>query len=347
MNARRVVLAAALGAFLYCCTQGLSLAAPDDMMDSCMIIRDKETKAATLVMRESGPWRLYAGPQPSKVNRERPVLDGNAPGRYPVRVEPGARSYFVVELDGRAVPLAERLLPMEGGWNFRDLGGMPTGDGRRTAWGKLIRADGLNGLSDADLAYLASVPLTTIADFRNEHEAAKAPDRLPPSVKRHLHLAITPGRLEAGNPRAIFANPAGDGFMEEMNRTLALDPGIQAVYREFFSKVQNEENLPLLFHCSAGKDRTGFAAALILLSLGVDRETVMADYMASERHLTGKYDALMAKYPDHAALFMVKPSYLEAALDAIDEQYGGVEPYMREALGVDIGKMKELFLEER
>ncbi len=346
MNARRRTMRFALSAFLFCVAWIMPVAAaPGSMMDACMIIRDKETKAASLVIQENGPWRLYAGPRPFAVDLERPVLDGDAPGRYPVRVDPGTRSYFVVALNDRAVPLAERLLPMAGGWNFRDLGGIPAGDGRRTAWGKLIRADGLNGLSDADLAYLASVPLTTIADFRNEHEAAKSPDRIPPSVKRHLHLAITPGRLEAGNPKAIFASPAGDEFMEEMNRTLALDPRIQAVYREFFSKVQHEENLPLLFHCSAGKDRTGFAAALILLSLGVDREAVLADYMASERHLAGKYDDLMTRYPDHAALFMVKPSYLEAALDAIDERYGSVERYMREALDVDIEKMKALFLE--
>lgn len=310
-----------------------------------MIIRDKESKAATLVMQGSGPWRLYAGPLPGRADRKGPVLEGERPGRFPVPVDPATRSYFVLEREGGELSLAERLLPLRGGWNVRDLGGLQTADGRRTAWGRLVRADGLSRLDAADLAYLASVPLVTVVDFRNEDEAAKSPDRLPASVTRHLHLAITPGRLEAGNPKAIFAKPAGDDFMEEMNRTLALDPDIQARYREFFRQVQDRERLPLLFHCSAGKDRTGFAAALILLSLGVDRDAVLADYMASERHLAGKYDELMALYPDNVALFTVKPSYLEAALDAVEAEYGSIGRYLTEVLGVDLVTMRELFLE--
>lgn len=335
-------ITAALCVFFGVCAGNPSAPAAEDTSGQCMIIRDKKSKAVSFVMKDEGSWRLYAEPAPG---RGHPVLAGGAAGQFPVEVDNATRSYFVLERDDGSLSLAERLLPLDGGWNFRDLGGMETRDGRRTAWGKLIRADGLSDLSDADLTYLASVPLNTVVDFRNEREAEKSPDRLPSSVTRRLHLAITPGRLDAGNPKAFFARPIGDAFMEDMNRSLALDPDIQAVYREFFRQVQNEERLPLLFHCSAGKDRTGFAAALVLLSLGVDRKTVVADYMASGRYLTGKYDALMAKYPDHAALFIVKPSYLEAGLDAIEKEFGSVERYLTGVLGVDLAVMRTLFLQ--
>lgn len=339
------ITALVLCVFLGVCVGNQPAPAAEDIWEQSMIIRDKESKAARFVMKNSGSWRLYAEPAPGRGDRGRPVLAGGGAGQFSLDVDRATRIYFVLEYDDGSLSLAERLLPMDGGWNVRDLGGLETQDGRRTAWGKLIRADGLNGLSDADLTYLASVPLNTVVDFRNEHEAAKSPDRLPPSVTRSLHLAITLGRLDAGNPKAIFAKPIGDEFMKELNRTLALDPTIQTAYREFFRQVQNEESLPLLFHCSAGKDRTGFAAALILLSLGVDRVTVVADYMASERYLTGKYDKLMEKYPEHAALFMVKPSYLEAGLDAIEKEFGTVERYLTEVLGVDLALMRALFLQ--
>lgn len=309
-----------------------------------MIHRDKDSKNVTITIKKKGAWSLYKGSGPRHIDYARSVLQGEEPGVYPVRADAGARVYFAVEQGGKRTILAERCLPMSGGYNFRDLGGIRTIDGKEVAWGRLFRSDGLSGLTPEDLAYLASIPVITVTDFRNSYEAEKSPDRLPPTVKHHLHYAITPGRLEAGNPDAIFAKPAGDELMEEMNRILVRDKEIQRQYREFFRRVQDREYLPLLFHCSAGKDRTGLAAALILFSLGVDKETVMRDYMASEQYLAGKYDDLMARYPDHAVLFMVKPHFLDAAIRAMEEDYGSVDRYLVEVLEVDLTTMRALFL---
>lgn len=310
-----------------------------------MIIRDRKSKAARLVVQGDGAWRLFAADSPFWQKTRMPVLDGDGPGQFALAVNKLRRSYFVLEQNGSSLTLAERLLPMSGGWNYRDLGGMPTRHGRRTAWGRLIRSDGLDSLTEPDLIYLASVPLATVVDFRSVSEAERAPDRLPASVKSHRHLAIIPGKVGEANQEDIFRQPLDDGFMENLNRFLALDSEIQDKYREFFRLVQNEASLPLLFHCSAGKDRTGFAAALILFALGVDHETVFADYMASELYLTGKYDEIMTARPEQAVLFAVRPSYIRAAISAIEERYASVENYLTAVLDVDLAKMRDLFLE--
>ena len=138
---------------------------------------------------------------------------------------------------------------------------------------------------------------------------------------------------------------AWDQFMRDMNRSLVLDEANIAVYRQFFKLLQNKENLPLMFHCSAGKDRTGLAAAYILLSLGVDIKTVMRNYMDSAVYLAGKYDDYIRKDPDKAPLFSVRPQYLQASLSAMEEKSGSIEKYLTDVLGVDLEKMRSLFLE--
>ncbi len=117
----------------------------------------------------------------------------------------------------------------------------------------------------------------------------------------------------------------------------------QPQYTEFFKILQGGNNAPLLSHCSAGKDRAGFAAALFLSSLGVDRETVIGDYMLSAQYLKGKYDKEIQAHPELEPLLTVKREYIEAALNTIDKEYGGMENYLTNNLGVDLGKMRELY----
>lgn len=122
------------------------------------------------------------------------------------------------------------------------------------------------------------------------------------------------------------------------------DPAIAGTYRAFFAHVQESAALPLLFHCAAGKDRTGFAAAMILFALGVDEETIFADYEASNAYLGDKYAPAIAANPEHGGLFTVKRAYLEESLRAIEQEYGHVETYLESALAVDIQLMRERFL---
>ena len=237
-------------------------------------------------------------------------------------------------------------LPLERGRNYRDLGGIRASDGRRIVPGRLFRADDMHSLSPGDLDVLASIPIATVIDFRSREEVARHPDKLPHTVRDHFLFPIVPGRLEPWNPDELLREKGGQAFMTDIYRSLILDDNSIDVYRDFFLRVQNADHLPLLFHCSAGKDRTGLAAAFILFALGVDAQTIMTDYLASNICLAGKYDREMARRPERAPIFFVYPDYLHAAVAAMEEKSGSVERYVTQVLGVNPDKMKERFLQE-
>ena len=133
--------------------------------------------------------------------------------------------------------------------------------------------------------------------------------------------------------------------MKYMNRLLVSDPPCVRAFRIFFAIVQNNLSAPLIFHCSAGKDRTGMAAALVLYSLGVDEQTIMEDYLSSKIYLSDKYDAFIAKYPRAESIFTVKKMFLQAGINQIKRDHGTVMDYLTKVLKVDIVKMRRLYLE--
>lgn len=312
------------------------------------IRRDPETKSATLTVALSGDWSLYAGKNADEdggnFDVSPPLASGTGPGEVALPDAPPGWSYFALRNGEEIFTLAERQLPMAGGYNFRDLGGFRGADGKRVVWGKFFRTDGLGNLTDADLAYLASVPVVTIVDFRTVEENLHSPDRVPATVKNVLHLPIAPGYLnpDAGKTLEDYESP--DEFMLHMYRDLAEDAGITATYRQFFGRVQNEADIPLIFHCSAGKDRTGLAAAYILTALGVDRETILTDYETSNAYLGDKYAAIVAAKPYLKGLFTVKKAFLRETFTLIEKEHGAVSSYLEAMLDVDIAAMRRRFL---
>lgn len=135
-----------------------------------------------------------------------------------------------------------------------------------------------------------------------------------------------------------------DSLMMEMNILLVTDPDCINRYKKFFELLQNKSNTPLLFHCSAGKDRTGMGAALILSALGVDEQTIMKDYLLSNIYLANKYSKMKAANPNLSSLFEVKPEFLQAGLDKIKNDHGNVENFLTKMLNIDIAKMREMYL---
>ena len=317
-----------------------------DSLGEPVILRDKESKAVRFIAPPGAPWQLFAGTTPQDFDFSKPVLCGEGGGEFELPGYRTKRMYFLFDQAGSRQVISERLLPMSGGFNFRDLGGIRTSEGKQVRWGRLFRADGLSRLHPEDLAYLSSVPITTIVDFRTEHEAKRSPDKLPDSVQKYMSMPVIPGRLSPGPEReALFARGVDDTFMEDVGRAFVEDETIIATYKEFFQLLLEEPSLPLLFHCSAGKDRTGYAAALILFSLGVDKETIMQDYMASAGYLAGKYDDLLIQFPERAVLFTVKPNYLQASFEAMEKKSGSINIYLTEVLGIDQERMREIYLQ--
>jgi protein-tyrosine phosphatase len=229
-----------------------------------------------------------------------------------------------------------RVLPLEGASNLRDLGGWPAADGRRVKQGRVWRSAALHALTDADLDRLGATGLRTVCDLRGTREAARAPSRLPPGAQAHP-LPIEP--FVGASLRDMLERGAatGEGATAVLRQAyLAYATDHLPVYRRLFTLLLEEARRPLLFHCSAGKDRTGLGAALVLTVLGVDRATVMADYMATDRFWRRDHP-LPPGVPRAAAeaILATHPALLDEALDAAIAPFGSVEGLARDGLGLD------------
>jgi len=318
----------------------------DKIIRDAQIIRDKYTKAATLSLEVDGDWILYAGLSTETINRSIPLLSGSGGGIFPLNVSTSLRLYFELVVGEEKMIFTEKHLPMTGGYNFRDLGGIRTKEGRYTKWGKLFRADELSNLTEDDLKYLSSIPITSVIDFRAQSETKRSPDKLPHTVHFTYPIAITPGNLSTEGVQANLLKTNIDSHMKHMNRLLVSDPVCVRAFRIFFAIVQNNLSAPLIFHCSAGKDRAGMAAALVLFSLGVDEETVMGDYLMSKIYLSDKYAAFIAKYPRAESIFTVKRMFLQAGINQIKRDHGSIMNFLTKELKVDIVRMRRLYLEK-
>lgn len=272
---------------------------------------------------------------------------------------PASRHYFRLrDQHGNEVLATERKLGMQGTPNFRDFGGYRTADDRLVKWGYLFRSGQLSMLSDQDLDLLASLELDLICDFRRVEEQQSDPSRLPGERQPIIaSLPIIPGSntrfMEEAEKNAgadfKFERQAMFDFMVEVNRDFA--QGQRDTYARMFREILELEDARFLVHCAAGKDRTGFAAALVLLALGVPREVVMHDYMLTGRFFSPQIEMerLKNKYGmEHIDSEAVMPmlevheDYLSRALQAIEQDYGSVENYLAEALGVGPAELAEL-----
>lgn len=256
----------------------------------------------------------------------------------------------------------KRRLPFAGAKNFRDLGGYRTADGRTVRWNVLYRSDALHKLTDDDQRYLAALMLELVIDFRAGHEKKQEPDRLPvESDIRVVEIPILDASTRVWNvPREEFEKsvPLIDPAQYMVQANMELATRFVPEIKRFFSELLSANGRPVLFHCAAGKDRTGFAAAVLLLILGVPMETVMEDYLLSNQYYLRAYQRELGvmrllKGRQFAAVvqgFMeVKPSYIMAAFDAIYREYGTFEQYVHRTLGLsrdDVESLKSLYLEQ-
>jgi protein-tyrosine phosphatase len=231
-----------------------------------------------------------------------------------------------------------RHVPLNGTTNLRDLGGYPTSDGRKVRWRAIYRSSNLSQLTDDDLAVFGRLRIRTVCDFRGDEERAAAPSRLPTATPpRVVNLGIRPkvgGPLQeilrTGETRGIDLR----SLIIEAYRAYARDHAAQ--YRGLFAELIEGDNHPLLFHCAAGKDRTGFAAAIVLTALGVPRASVFEDYELTNHYWKGPGTLSSKLDPKvRAPLLAADPAYLEAAFAGIDATFGSTEAYFREGLGLD------------
>lgn len=252
--------------------------------------------------------------------------------------------------------------------NARDLGGMPAADGRRIQKGRLFRSGMLADLSKKDAKWLQDVPLRWVIDLRMPFERAREPEpkkRL--SFAEFEHLSVL-----SGSAVGITADEAPKSFLEELPsyesdaaaESMSFYPSILLSevalrsWRRFFEILLATEEGAVLWHCSAGKDRTGLAAFLVELALGVPQDLVMEDYLASNRYTEPLMEEMLRAVGLTSiapktlemihVLFTVSARYLEAAVAAVLARYGTLDAYFDEALELDQDKrerLRELYLE--
>jgi len=237
----------------------------------------------------------------------------------------------------------ERVLPLSGAANFRDLGGYGGNGGRTVRWRRLFRSDHLGGLSEGDRRYLAALGVGRTLDFRGQAERAAAPYELPGTTQHSL--AIEPSVVQRLQRAAAAGQPLTGAlvaeFMQDLYRSFVNDHAHR--FAEFFAHLLQVDARPLVFHCTAGKDRTGLAAALLLLALGVPREVVMQDYLLSNQ-LFRQTPPARPEVPAEAweVLWRVQAGFLQTALDAIDADHGGFECYLARRLSMGPSAIVEL-----
>lgn len=240
-------------------------------------------------------------------------------------------------------PGPPRRVPLDGAANFRDLGGYETADGRRVRFGHLYRSGVLSELTDGDVSILAELGIATVVDLRGHEEVNARPDRLPAGVSA-FHVPVhdvsaspmtIAARLAAGDTVGLGAQTLIEGnraFADRLCRRFA----------EVLRVVMHAPHRPVVMHCTAGKDRAGFASAVVLLTLGVSVDRVIDDYLLTNACLAARHARILEEAGKRVSdleplreMLQVRSEYLQAGLDAMLERSGSFEAYVRDVLGVD------------
>jgi protein-tyrosine phosphatase len=256
-------------------------------------------------------------------------------------------------------------LGLERARNARDVGGHRTAEGRTVATGRVYRAESLGRLTVADVTTIGRLGLVNVVDLRGQGEVdALGEDRLPPSVA-NVHLPIYDpdndiyrlmteliASRDADRQRAVLGDGGAERIMLDVYRWFVADPGPRERFGQLLRQLAQPGQLPLLYHCTAGKDRTGWATAVLLTLLGVDRDDITADYLASNANAV-TLEALGVAHvmadPDLLRpLLEVRAEYLAMAFDEVTRVYGTFDRFVTRGLELDretVAQLRSALLE--
>lgn len=287
------------------------------------------------------------------------------------------RYFIIVFEDGEKLMCGYRIVPIAGMYNVRDLGGYSGYEGKHIAWGKLYRGDNLCNMKETGKPYLKALQLRSIVDFRGPSECEQYPNNInDPNTKEYHYvpdgqIAAFAGSLQ--NNEKLHSHEAQIVVAREMVKTdpdyaskamiaqqieFVQNPASQEAYANMLKLMAKADSAPLFFHCKGGKDRTGYGAMLLLSLLGVDEETILYDYLLTNRAREKKNQRYLQNFRNMAqgdetvaqylfSIFDTRGAYLQAAIDEIKKNYGTIENYVVKQLHIsqeDIESLRKLYL---
>lgn len=262
--------------------------------------------------------------------------------------------------------LTNQLIGVTSGRNFRELGGYETNTGKKIKMHKLLRTGNLADLSPFDKQFLTDYGVKYDVDFRSKEEVDRQPDRVPDGVKYIYDpvfsedLTNSSKSLNDLNKQASSDADFGFDHMHFAYEDMIESESAQNAYRKFFEVLlkNDVDGESVIFHCTAGKDRTGFGAILVLSALGVPFSTIKKDYlltnittkdfvesMVEHARQNGKNENVLQSIRD---IQSVRPEYIDHAIKVINDKYGSINNYLRDVMklsSVDIMKLRNIYLE--
>ncbi len=300
------------------------------------ILADSLPAESSSVQKNATSQKLKPEPSAEVHPVEKPVREKLS---YPGLIAPNGRTLYNFKDENNLIfceetQLSKRLIQLENSINIRDIGGYTGIDGRKIKWRKVIRSEELAHLSDKDVDYFAALRLKHVFDFRNAAKSERQADRLPKTAEYHL-LPIFSGD-DMGLDRDFTQPGVVDEFMRQIYK-IQTEERAQC-FAEVLKYLTESSEYPILYHCTNGKDRTGFMTYLILSILGVKEEVILSDYTLTNLTFDESYNLLGNIMSEELGIenyhlwefYGVKPDWLKISMDYVKSNFGNVETYLME-----------------
>ncbi|MFT5167259.1 MAG: protein-tyrosine phosphatase [Saprospiraceae bacterium] len=346
ITTRLILFISIFATVLSSCARKAIPEAPLTLEENVPVERNKDGHYI-LTFNQDGAWQIFAGRAPDKIDWALPLATVNTNKVIFKQFSKGQRMYFgLVDPAGNRTIVSERHIQMKGTPNFRDIGGIYTTDGRMVEWGKIYRSGKLSKLKSDDLIYMQNLNIKSVCDLRYTSEIEKDPDKLPVGAA-YYHFPI-------GGEEGLFYQQLKKKVLKKKVRKKeakkefikVMELFADSAARDFkpimdLLKDTEPKNTPLLYHCSGGKDRTGYTTMMILATLGVDKETIRNEYLMSNfyrykanRKVARKAVIIGIDPETLSYILVVQNEYFDAVYSIIEDKYGGMDKYLLEKFDI-------------